>query len=128
MSRKFETELKFSQNWGGKLDQPRYTTVRGQDKLYREGDVLPVTLATGLYHTKKSAGHVVVVRVEFKRLRDFTIQEILEDIGRRTSGEPRKYFFKLMEDFYKFKRWWDGEYTVLQKLTLDKMGREGYAS
>lgn len=126
VARKLESDIKFSQNWGGKLDEPRFTTFRGQDKLYKVGQHYPVTIVSGLYHNKESKGFAVLISVEFKRIQDVSIDEILADIGRRTSAQPRRYFFNIMKDFYQYKKWWDGEYTVLQKLTFEFIGRRGY--
>lgn len=125
MTRKPETAIKFSRNWGGKLDMARFTTVRGQDKLYKEGEIYPIILASGLWHEKKEFGPARLLKIEFKRIEDFNIAEILADIGRRTSGQPRSFFFHLLEDYYKHKSWWDGMYSVVQKLTLEYIGRNG---
>lgn len=122
-TRKPETDLKFSQNWGGKLEHARFTTFRGQDKLYKVGELYPVTLVSGLWHSEQRFGHVRLLAIEFKRIQDISLEEIIADIGRRTSSNPRKYFIELMKDFYGLKRWWDGEYTVIQKLTFEKLGR-----
>lgn len=108
------------------LDEHISTIESLQDKLFKLGSDLPVTLASGLFHEAKSFGYVKVLAIEFKRIKDVTITEILADIGRRTSTQPRVYFYKLMKDFYGHKRWWDGKYTVIQKLTVEKLGRKMY--
>lgn len=125
MGRKYEKELKFSKNWGGKLDMARFTSVRGQDKLFKAGEIHTISLASGLFHDQKNFGYARLLKIEFKRIEDFTIDEILVDIGRRTSGQPRNYFYKLLEEFYKHKKWWDGTYSVVQKLTFEYIGRNG---
>ena len=116
MGRKIETELNFLQNYGGKLDRDEFTTFRGSDKLYKKDSILAVNERRGFLREKVFWGTVVVTEIVFKRIKDIHIDELLGDIGRRTSGQPRAYFYKLMEGWYKNKSWWDGENTVLQKL------------
>ena len=127
MTRKYEDVINFSRNWGMKLDNARWTTVRGQNKLYKVGGIYPVVLVASLVQKRKEYGPASLLRIEFKRIKDFTIGEILEDIGRRTSAQPRVYFYNLLKDFYQLKKWWDGEYTIAQKLVFEYIGRGTYA-
>lgn len=123
MTRKFETGVKFTDPWEDKLERGEFFTTRGQDKLYRTGVVYPVILVPGLFHNGKNYGHHRCFRIEFKRICDYNASEIIADIGRRRAGSsPRAAFYKLMKDWYQFKKWWDGEYTVLQKVYLEKIG------
>jgi hypothetical protein len=123
MTQKHEVEIKFTQDWGGKLNEDSFTTVRGQDKIYTPGKIYPVTLVAGLFHTKKAVGPCRLVKLEFKRIRDFTAEEIRKDIGVQASGEnPASNFYKILDAFYGRKVWWNAEYTVVQKLLLEKVG------
>ncbi len=124
MGRKHETDIKFTQDWGGKLGADAFTTVRGPDKIYTPGMVYPVTLIAGLFHTRKAVGPCRLVKVEFKRIRDFTVDEIRKDIGAEAAGsDPGRHFYEILKAFYWRKPWWDGEYTVMQKLTFEKVGK-----
>lgn len=123
MSRKFETDVKFTDTWGEKLEKPAFFTSRGQDKLYKVGEVYDVLLVGGIFHKGRNYGPHRCYKIEFKRLCEYTADEIIADIGRRRAlPNPRRAFFNVMKAFYEHKKWWDSEYTVLQKVYFEKIG------
>ena len=124
MARQHETEVNFTEPWGGKVYHDVFKTVRGQDKIYKVGRIYPCKLIAGLFHKKKELGLHKLLAIEWKRIRDFTPAEIIADIGQvRAGSDPRHQFLEIMRAFYAKKGWWDNEYTVLQRLTLEKIGR-----
>lgn len=128
MGKKHETEIKFTQDWGGKLGENSFTTVRGQDRIYEQGKIYPVTLIAGLFHTKKNIGPCLLAKLEFKRIRDFTDEEIRKDIGPEASRrDPMHNFYEILKAWYARKAWWDGEYSVVQKLALEKLKEQNKA-
>lgn len=122
MTRKFETEVNFTVPWGNKLENPSFFTSRGQDKLYRVGKIYPVILLSGLLQQRKKYGLHRCFRIEFKRICDYAVAEIVADIGDTLNLNPRQRFYEIMKALYKDKSWWDGEYTVLQQVYLEKIG------
>jgi len=122
MARQHETEISFSDTWGGKIEHVIFKTVRGQDKVYKVGQVYPCTLIAGLFHKKTNLGMHELLGIEWKRIRDFTTAEVLADIGQvRAGSEPKREFLEILKAFYSKKGWWDGEYTIMQRLTLEKI-------
>jgi len=124
MSREHETEIKFTSEWGGKIYHDVFSTFRWPDKIYTAGRLYPVILVASLTHRRKELGSHRLLKVEFKRIRDISPGEVIADIGRSSAGSsPRKALLKIMKSWYGKKKAWDGEYSILQKLTLEKLGR-----
>lgn len=121
MTRELETEIKYTQNWGSKLDRPVHTTFRWPTKLYKVGATYPVTLIPGIYHRKKACGLYKLLSIDFKRIRDVTEKEIQADIGSAAGSEPKHNFLEILRAWYSKKSAWDGQYSIVQKLTLEKL-------
>lgn len=123
MARKYEIELIFSDAWGGKLQQPIFSTFRWPNRLYKVGSIVPVRLVGGLFNHGHDYGLHKIVSVEFKRILEVTVPEILADIGRaRVGADPRNSFLEIFRTFYSKKDGWDGVYSIVQKLMVEKMG------
>ena len=118
-------QITFSSSWGNKFNKKEFTTVRGQDSLfqYRKYPVL---------FKGKIIGNAQVKEIEFKRICDFTIKEIREDLGLSIQNnlqgdgvaqDIREQFMSILEKWYKQKPWWMGEHTIMQKLYLENKRR-----
>jgi hypothetical protein len=126
MTRQYEKDVKFTDTWGGKVENELFTTFRGQDKLYTPGRIYPVIVVAGIFHKKRDYGYHRLIKLEFKRIMDVSPDEIIADIGRARAGSnPRKSFREIIYKFYGKKKWWDGEHTIIQKLYLEKIGGHG---
>jgi hypothetical protein len=118
-----ETILEFSSDWGGKIYQKYLTTVCGQDKLYLVGSTIPAIFKNGIYHVDKTIGNHQVQLIVWKRIIDFTQMEIIDDIGVAAAGNnPKLAFYDILSQWYAKKPWWQGQYTVMQKLYLQRVG------
>ena len=117
--------LTFSNSWGNKFLKKNYTTVRGQDSifLYKK---YPVIVKGNVI------GHAQVKEIEWKRINEFTIKEIQEDLGlsiqnnlqgNKIAQDIREQFMSILEKWYKQKPWWMGEHTIMQKLYLENKGK-----
>jgi len=118
--------ITFSNSWGNKFNKKNYTTVRGQDTEFKLLKTYPVILKG------KIIGNAKVKEIEFKRINEFTIKEIREDLGlsiqNNLSGDMiaqdvREQFITILEKWYKQKPWWMGEHTVMQKIYLENKGK-----
>jgi hypothetical protein len=117
-----ETVLEFSSEWGGKIYHEHLTTVRGQDKLYLTGSIMPAIFKNGIYHVDKTVGNFQVQMIVWRRICDFTQMEIVDDIGTAAAGNnPQLAFFEILAQWYAKKPWWQGKYTVMQKLYLRRV-------
>lgn len=118
-------QISFSNSWGNKFLKKNFTTVRGQDSLFLYKKY-PVILKG------KVIGHALVKEIEWKRINEFTIKEIQEDLGLSIQNnlqgdviakDVREQFMGILEKWYKQKPWWMGEYTIMQKLYLENKGK-----
>jgi len=118
--------ITFSNSWGNNFNKKEYTTVRGQDTLFVLCKTYPVILKG------KIISHAKVKEIEWKRINEFTIKEIREDLGisiqNNLKGDViaqdiREQFMTILEKWYKQKDWWMGEYTIMQKLYLENKGK-----
>jgi len=118
--------ITFSSSWGNKFNKKEYTTVRGQDTNFTLLKTYPVILKG------KLIGYAKVKEIEFKRINEFTIKEIREDLGisiqNNLKGDViaqdiREQFMSILEKWYKQKPYWMGEYTLMQKLYLENKGK-----
>lgn len=122
MAKTPERELLLTDNYGNKAAETTFTTFRGQDKLYRVGDVHLVFIKGSPGQPRIFMGRFRITAIEFKRIRIVSASEIIKDLGRRRSlPDPQGSFYRLMSFFYSKKSWWDGRDTVLQKIYLEKI-------
>lgn len=129
------TQINFTDTWGGKLDSRFFTTVRGQDKEYLQGKVYPVVYyQRGIIKKKHFKGNVILERIEWKRIKDFMPDEIAADIGvevqqdlqgNRNDEEIKQRFYQILKGFYGKKGWWLSELTLVQKLYLARVVKDG---
>lgn len=126
-ARLIESEIKFNSTYGHKLERDVFTTIRGQDKLYKVGTDVKITLVSGVHGIGKDYGYRRIYRVEFKRIMDFQKQEIVRDLGATIAGNnPKLSLYHLLKRIYEKKFYWNGWYTVMQKVYLERLDQNNY--
>lgn len=115
------SRINFSSDWGGKIYQDRFTTIRWND--YDIKDDKDITLPISL--KGETVGLVAVEQIRFLRASAVPLSLIRKDLGRpdtETDEETERAFYALLERFYKRKPDWRGWQSIVQLIFLKKVG------
>jgi len=130
ISPKKPTMLRFAERYDNKFRRPIFPTIRGQDKLYEVNKIYHIRLLDKKTKQWLPNGSAKVLRVDWKRICDFSVPEIVEDLGpdfvAKEKGKPicikttKRNLLKELEKYYGQKPYWCGKYTLVQKLTCQR--------